>query len=230
MRPSEAEEGCSMPRGIRRYLLVSGFSVAAVIVGLFLLGLLVGWRGDLSVVIFVIGPILFGVVAIGAAALAIYGIVLAFRVQRLVWRAVAGLGGPLLILAASGLALPAISAGRDAGAWLRFSSERPRYDAIVAKLRAAPGPSGEQRSGIMTAGETKYLVEWGPPVRVAFDPDGILDNWSAIIFDPSGDVMQADGFDRDGKFVASRDVTGLFGGDLVRCRPLADDYYYCAFT
>jgi hypothetical protein len=75
-----------------------------------------------------------------------------------------------------------------------------------------------------------YNVDLGPPVRVAFHPEGMLDNWSGIIFDPTGEVMQADGFDARGNFVAPERITKLFGGDLVGCRHLWRDYYRCSFT
>jgi hypothetical protein len=51
-------------------------------------------------------------------------------------------------------------------------------------------------------------------------PEGILDNWSAIVFDPTHDVMLARGFDKDGKFSAPERVTKLFDGDLVGCQRL----------
>lgn len=73
-------------------------------------------------------------------------------------------------------------------------------------------------------------VDRGPPLRVAFNPEGMLDNWSGIVFDPTGEVMQADGFDASGRFRAPDRITKLFGGDLVSCRRLWGDYYDCSFT
>lgn len=58
----------------------------------------------------------------------------------------------------------------------------------------------------------------------------MLNNWSAIVFDPTGKVTLADGFDEDGNFSAPARITKLFGGDLVSCRSLWGDYYKCSFT
>jgi hypothetical protein len=59
----------------------------------------------------------------------------------------------------------------------------------------------------------------------------MLDNWSGIIYDRTGDVMLAKGFDSTtGKFYAPDKVTKLFGGDLVGWRRLWGSYYSCSFT
>ncbi|MEA3038187.1 MAG: hypothetical protein QOE79_700 [Sphingomonadales bacterium] len=68
-------------------------------------------------------------------------------------------------------------------------------------------------------------------MRVAFDPEGIFDNWDGIVFDPTGEVMSARGFDPvTGKFAAPDKITKLFGGDLLGCSRLSGAYYACAFT
>jgi hypothetical protein len=59
---------------------------------------------------------------------------------------------------------------------------------------------------------------------------GFLDNWSGIVFDPTGAVMQADGWDAAGKFRAPDAITKLFGGDIVSCSHILGDYYRCSFT
>ncbi len=100
------------------------------------------------------------------------------------------------------------------------------YEAIIAKARRNPTPSWFEEDGGVT-----YSVDVGPPIRVAFNPAGFLDNWSGIIYDPTGDVMQANGFDPvTGKFFAPDRVTKLFDGDLVNCRHLWGNYYDCSFT
>ncbi len=59
----------------------------------------------------------------------------------------------------------------------------------------------------------------------------MLDNWSGIIYDPTGDVMLARGFDPvSGRFHAPDRITKLFEGDLVECRHLWSSYYSCSFT
>lgn len=75
-----------------------------------------------------------------------------------------------------------------------------------------------------------YAIDRGPPVRVAFHADGILDNWSAVVFDPTGEMLKADGWDARGKFRAPDRITRLFGGDLVACHRLWGDYLKCSFT
>jgi hypothetical protein len=126
--------------------------------------------------------------------------------------------------------LPACRAGIHSGSWLRLMLNRPHYERIIAGLRGGerPPPPG---AALAREGGIAYEVDPGPPLRVAFDPDGLLEVWTAIVFDPSGAVALADGFDpATGRFAAPDRVTRLFGGDLVRCRRLARDYYLCTFT
>ncbi|MBC8327909.1 MAG: hypothetical protein H8E31_04100 [Planctomycetes bacterium] len=72
--------------------------------------------------------------------------------------------------------------------------------------------------GAAPAGPRVELVP-GEPARVAF-PMGasLLDNWQAIVHDPSGLVTDLE---------ASRE---WFGGHLVYAEPLWDDWYRCAFS
>ncbi len=129
---------------------------------------------------------------------------------------------PLLLLLATALALPTMWAGQYARDlvlislvqdWTNKRVEQPRLD-------ATDGPLGIQA-----------IVEPRPPVRIAFMTNpGILDNWSGIVFDPTGAVMQADGWDATGKFRAPASITKLFDGDLVSCSHLWGDYYRCSFT
>ena len=81
----------------------------------------------------------------------------------------------------------------------------------------------------------EYFVDPGPPVRVAFvlAPGRFIDNWCGVVYDPSGEVMQANQFDGSWNSwdvqVPSR-IIGLFGGDMLGCRPLDAPYYHCCFT
>jgi len=102
-----------------------------------------------------------------------------------------------------------------------------RYALIIAKARKAHQAEwyAEDAAGVT------YSVDMGPPVRVAFEPAGMLDNWSAIIYDPTGEMLLADGFDPEtGKFRAPDSITKVFGGDLVSCKRLWGDYLTCSFT
>lgn len=121
---------------------------------------------------------------------------------------------------------PLAKAGDMAGALTRLAVNHRRYEAIIAGASAnSVGQFYETANGIT------YSVDAGPPVRVAFNPEGFLDNWSGVIYDPTGEVMRADGWDpASGKFRAPDRITKIFGGDLVACRHLWGDYYDCSFT
>ena len=136
---------------------------------------------------------------------------------------------PAVAVIVLALSAPIFSLGSLSGAWISLASNRARYEEIVASLQAGRrDPADGQRQ--VERGIT-FIADVGPPLRVAFNPDGILDNWSAIVFDPTQAVMRADGFDPiSGKFAAPDSITKLFGGDLVRCRRLSDNYFFCSFT
>ncbi len=129
---------------------------------------------------------------------------------------------PLSLLLATALALPTMWAGQYARDlvlislvqdWTNKRIEQPQFD-------ATDGPLGIQT-----------IVEPGPPVRIAFMTNpGFLDNWSGIVFDPIGAVMQADGWDATGKFRAPAAISKLFEGDLVSCSHLWGACYRCSFT
>lgn len=122
--------------------------------------------------------------------------------------------------------IPLAKAGNMAGGLTRLAINHHRYEIIIAKARANPVDQSYE-----TANGITYSVDAGPPVRVAFNPEGFLDNWSGLIYDPTGEVMQADGRDpATGKFRAPDRITKIFGGDLVACRHIWGDYYDCSFT
>lgn len=124
------------------------------------------------------------------------------------------------------LAWPLIGASNYLGTMSRLFVNHKHYQEIVAKVENNPQPYWYEDDGGVT-----FSVDLGPPIRVAFNPAGILDNWSGIIYDPTGDVMQARGFDPvTSEFAAPEKVTKLFSGDLVSCRHLWGRYYHCSFT
>lgn len=141
------------------------------------------------------------------------------------WRWLAALFPPVMLAVALCLAPPMLFAGGHVGTWTRLAAKHDAYQHIVRLAQAGRLPdSGE-------IGGTRYQIDAGPPIRIAFDGEGLLNNWSGIVHDPTGAVMQADGFDPvTGTFHAPDRITGLFGGDLVACRPLWWDYYACSFT
>ena len=133
---------------------------------------------------------------------------------------------PALFVATLLSSLPILWAGDYVGTLLRLAVNQHRYEAIIDTAKEHPKPAWYEEEGGIT-----YSVDVGPPIRVAFNPEGFLDNWSGIVFDPTGEIMQADGFDaKTGEFVAPERITKLFGGDLMSCRHLWGDYYDCSFT
>ena len=121
------------------------------------------------------------------------------------------------------------SIGNTAIGSYRFNKNVDEYNKIVAELAGAP--VSEHYGSV---DDIRYVVDGGPPVRVAFpQPGGILDNWEGIVFDPTGEVKKAVGWARvDGKqaFTAPKSVVSLFGGDIVSCAHIQGSYYRCWFT
>ena len=70
----------------------------------------------------------------------------------------------------------------------------------------------------------------GPPQLFAFYwRRGSLDNWSAVIFDPTGDIPRindAETWDE----IHAHDLSRLFGGTYYRCQPVGNHWYICWFT
>lgn len=122
--------------------------------------------------------------------------------------------------------LAAVDAGSHAAAALTLAIQQRRYAAIIAA-----GPNAAALCDPQGAHGVRCQMDEGPPRRFAFAGTGILDNWSGIVFDPSGKVAGARGFDpATHRLTADPAVTGLFGGDLVACAPLWGGYYDCSFT
>ncbi len=141
----------------------------------------------------------------------------------------AGLGVPAILVGALLLSIPTLKLGNQLHIWTIVTVGRSWLDGIVAEAQNAPGPAEGYASS--RDGFIPYIVDQGPPIRVVFESNpGFLDNWSGIVFDPTGKVMQARGWDAAGKFYADAEVTELFRGDIVSCRHLRAEYYYCSFT
>ncbi|KKX33383.1 hypothetical protein [Rhizobium sp. LC145] len=175
-------------------------------------------------------PALVLTLLVGTAIFLLQGIRLARRPGRAVGLRIANIVvAPLLGLGAFAFGMPAFSTGSLAGAWLRLVDNRSQYEAIIASsVSGQRNPADDQHRAER---RIRFIADSGPPLRVAFDPQGILDNWSAIVFDPTQVVMGAAGFDpASGKFAAPDSITKLFGGDLVQCRRLGDSYFFCSFT
>ena len=103
------------------------------------------------------------------------------------------------------------------------------YQLVIEKAAAGTiTESGE------TPNSTCYYVDPGPPIRVAFPwPGGIIDNWYGAVFDPSGEVMEVNKFERDFSNWQEPSLQGtkkLFGGHLHYAEHLYGSWYLCYFT
>lgn len=169
--------------------------------------------GGVELVYLLVGLVLFVVLLTSNA-----------RTLRQGWRRVVAL--PLAAIAvwfASGrLAL----LGDEAQFFLRFRAHEADY------IRLSQLAQLEQQMPQAGDGDIPYELDGASPTRVAFPlPGGILDNWEAVIFDPTDQVATAKGWGRQpGDFTASPAAKKLFGGDLLACRHVKGHFYRCWFT
>jgi hypothetical protein len=128
------------------------------------------------------------------------------------------------LLAGLYVIFPTLSAAGDQ-VWfsMRFQGSKPVYDLVVAEATQNRLASEGRRHGV------EYRLDGS---RIAFpQPGGLIDNWEAVVFDRSGIVRSARGWRGEaGRFSATPEARGLFGGDLLTCEPVEDDYYRCWFT
>ena len=130
----------------------------------------------------------------------------------------------------AGLALLAVAAGfyfgwgavAGVGDRIVFSMNAARYQQVVD---AAPRLADRG-----TTHGQHYIIDRGPPVRMAFVEDGILDNWVGVVYDPTDRVAEARGWGPDNTFTAPPEIKGLFGGDIVWCDRITGHWYRCSFT
>ena len=192
-----------------------------------LIGFLNEWSFVFGFLLFAMGiPVALVALAVGAIVWLIRGVKLSLPHPTKIKRALAICISPLLFMATLIVSLPLLKAGSFLGSFTRLMVNHGHYETIIAKAQASRSMAlFEEDNGVT------YSTDLGPPVRVAFNPEGLGDNWSGIIYDPTGDVMLAKGFNnKTGKFYGPARVTGLFGGDLVACMHLWRDYYRCGFT
>lgn len=172
-----------------------------------------------------------GGLAIAWLIIAILGLKVAWqRRQEFRSALIAGLAPFATLGLAIAFALPVIWGVAWCLDWTSFLGNQSEYEAIVhlAEEGTFDGPA----EGVQEHDGIAFMIDEGQPLRVAFlMPGGFLDNWSGVIYDPTGDVMLADGWDaQTGVFVAPERVTKLFYGDLVSCRHLSGKFYQCSFT
>jgi hypothetical protein len=132
------------------------------------------------------------------------------------------LGG--VILATGILFVPAMSLGGVLTEKIRFAVYRPYYDEVVATVE------GRSPDGFAMLRGHIYLVDDGPPVRVAFMwPGGVIDNWCGVVHDPSAEVLKVNDLTDEDAWRRSP-ITHLFQGDMISCHVLDAPYYLCCFT
>jgi hypothetical protein len=77
-----------------------------------------------------------------------------------------------------------------------------------------------------------YCIDPGPPVRVAYVWGGHLDNWHGVVYDPTGEVLEAT---KSGIGLSSRNdpspinVKKLFSSHLISAEHLTGFWYFCDF-
>ncbi|MEQ4504849.1 hypothetical protein [Pseudomonas sp.] len=192
-----------------------------------IVGFVSSWSAGMGFLLFIL--------AIPAAALILFtyalislirGVQLGRQVETPREKILAIAAAPFGLACTLALAWPSLAAGSFGGSLSRLIVNKSQYEAIIRKAQSHQKPDWFAEDEGVT-----YSVDVGPPVRVAFNPAGMLDNWSGIIYDPTGDVMLAKGFDsKSGRFFGPDRITKLFKGDLVRCRRLWGSYYDCSFT
>jgi hypothetical protein len=123
-----------------------------------------------------------------------------------------------------------VSTGDELRMRWEFERLEPQFRIIVDQLKK----SAPLKGGRHMYQSTPYIVEPGPPLRVAFPrPGGILDNWCGIVYDPSGEVLKARQFKSDYSNwddPSLQHVKQLFGGDLKYSVHLRGHFYRCWFT
>jgi hypothetical protein len=119
------------------------------------------------------------------------------------------------------LFVPLSSLGGELLHHARFRANRSEYERVVIAVE-----SGQQ---VHTS--LQYLVDGGPPKRVAFVwPGGVIDNWCGIVHDRTGHVLEINHQAMGSPQWRSHSATRLFGGDMFSCHPFEGSYYLCCFT
>ncbi len=112
----------------------------------------------------------------------------------------------------------------------KFYRHKRGYEARVAEIYQM---SQQQLQGLLQENKAAITykdcsIDLGPPIRVAFVWDGIIDNWYGVIYDPSDTVQQAN--EKEWSDPSYRELKGIFGGDLVGVTHIEGHWYFCSFT
>lgn len=128
-------------------------------------------------------------------------------------------GGAVIALCLFGFTLYYSNVGFEWGRYALFQIRKPTY---VQQLAEA-----EQLGHVPV--ELGYTHEGPPKLHGFFWQRGVLDNWSVVVYDPSGriaEINDADGWDE----IHSSDLSDLFGGTYYRCQNVGGGWYICWFT
>lgn len=215
------------------FLVLAAAFFAVMALAVFATGFLDSWGMPLMAGLVALGLIAL-LLLIGATAFTVLGFRAACRRKTapILLRLALALAPPLLFAGLALAARPLLDAGDRFGVAARLAQDEARFATIIARVKEEqPAASdGTQR----TEDGISFLVDRGPPLRVAFHPRGILDSWTGIVFDPTRALSNyvSQGPRRPGarSAITPDDLSGLFGGDLVGCRHLRDDFFLCRFT
>jgi len=149
--------------------------------------------------------------------LLILGLPLAIGCAAAAWALRARRGRALILLCAVPAAYLLLAPLTRGALQLRFLAEKSGYDAQVADILAdSSGPNEEWRR----ANSGNIRIDDGPPRRIAFVTwRGIPDPWGAIVYDPSGTLVDVESY-----------RLRLFHSNVVGCRHLQGDYFRCSFS
>lgn len=160
-------------------------------------------------------------VLIGAVVVPASAIVLLIGAIRRVRRS--PIASIVFVLIISSMLVFVPTSGLSWGERTRFDLMRPSYERRLQQIISA-----HEHGARGNANRPDYIIDRGPPVRVAFMwQSGVIDNWVGLVYDPTGVVMRANGSDGD---IGLGPVRKLFGGDIVASRHLQDHWYLCSFT
>lgn len=125
----------------------------------------------------------------------------------------------VLAICGTGFLLYSSNMGFVWGRHVLFQLRKPDY---VRQLAAAEA-LGEVPEG-------QGSTDPGPPVVHGFYwQRGMLDNWSAVVYDPTGRIAAINDAE-DWNAIHRSGLSDLFGGTYYRCQSMGGGWYICWFT
>lgn len=128
-------------------------------------------------------------------------------------------GVAVLAICAAGSLLAYSNLGFVWGRHVLFQLRKPAY---VRQLATAE-ELGEVPEG-------QGYTDPGPPVVHGFYwQRGMLDNWSAVVYDPTGRIAAINDAE-DWDAIHNSSLSDLFGGTYYKCQSMGGGWYICWFT